>query len=90
MLVFAICMTPTAMYADYVRAIPSTYSTLIVWLLIAVSHLIWGVAMWLHLERTSLAMSLDNPSWYKCVFVVSFIVALYLSRVIYSWINYRK
>ncbi len=87
--VLALCMTPMAVYADYVRAVPGTYCTLVGWLSIAIGWLTWTAAAWLQLEATAIAMSPHNRGWYRCMGVASFLIAIYASKAVYRRIHCR-
>ncbi len=80
--VFALCMTPAALYADTVRSVPQVYVTLIMWLWFAIDCIIWAIA-----AQLGLGIIPDDHTWFRLVAVASLIASVVLSKCTYSWMQ---
>ena len=79
MLIFALCLTPTSLCADYIRAWPGTSVTLVGWLWCLLSYLAWVVGVWLQLPNAPIGL----PDWYKVAISIGFPMSECLARVVW-------
>lgn len=84
---FAICMTPTLVYADYLGSVRGISITIAVWFIAGSHFLIWDLAAWLHLDKSFLHMRPDHHGWQWAIGFARYAGGFYLGGAAHTWIN---